>query len=173
MGMTPLDGLVMGTRPGDVDPGVLLHLLRQGMGVDDVDRLLNRSSGLKGLTGSGDMREVRAAAEAGDERARLALDVVVHRIVRYVGAFQAVMGGLDVLVFTAGIGENNPHLRAEVCARLEGLGVRLDADRNGQVDRSSTDSTVVSAPDSPVTVTVTPTNEELHIARAAVQAVTP
>lgn len=171
MGMTPLEGLVMGTRPGDVDPGALLHLLRQGLSVDEVDDLLNRRSGLKGLTGTGDMREVRAQADAGDEQARLALDVVLHRLVRYVGAFHAVMGGLDALVFTAGIGENAGALRAELCERLGALGVVLDPRRNEAVDSSEGASTVISAEESSVTVMVTPTNEELYIARAAEAAV--
>lgn len=173
MGMTPLEGLVMGTRPGDIDPGVLLHLLRHGLDADELDDLLNRRSGLKGLTGTNDMREVRAAATAGDERARLALDVSIHRIVRYVGAFHAVMGGLDALVFTAGVGENNVELRAEVCERLAVLGIRLDAGRNASVPRGRPGSTVVSSDDSKVAVLVTPTNEELYIARAAAATVTP
>lgn len=173
MGMTPLEGLVMGTRPGDIDPGVLLHLLRHGLNADELDDLLNRRSGLKGLTGTNDMREVRAAATAGDERARLALDVSIHRIVRYVGAFHAVMGGLDALVFTAGVGENNVELRAEVCERLAVLGIRLDAGRNTSVPRGRPGSTVVSGDDSQVAVLVTPTNEELYIARAAAATVTP
>ncbi|WP_374929758.1 acetate/propionate family kinase [Kytococcus sedentarius] len=173
MGMTPLEGLVMGTRPGDIDPGVLLHLLRHGMDVDEVDDLLNRRSGLRGLTGTNDMREVRAAATAGDAAARLALDVSIHRIVRYVGAFHAVMGGLGALVFTAGVGENNVELRAEVCERLAVLGVSLDGRRNAAVPRGRAESTVVSADDSRVAVLVTPTNEELYIARAAAATVTP
>ena len=115
----------------------------------------------------------RAAATAGDERARLALDVSIHRIVRYVGAFHAVMGGLDALVFTAGVGENNVELRAEVCERLAVLGIRLDAGRNASVPRGRPGSTVVSSDDSKVAVLVTPTNEELYIARAAAATVTP
>lgn len=171
MGMTPLEGLVMGTRTGDLDPGVILHLQRQGMSAVEVDELLNRRSGLKGMTGTGDMREVRAAATAGDERARLALDVSLHRLVRYVGAFHAVMGGLDALVFTAGVGENNVELRAELCERLAALGVVLDEQANASVPRGTAGSTVVSAPESSVAVLVTPTNEELAIARAAQEAV--
>ncbi|WP_141494130.1 acetate/propionate family kinase [Kytococcus schroeteri] len=171
MGMTPLEGLVMGTRTGDLDPGVILHLQRQGMSAGEVDELLNHRSGLKGMTGTGDMREVRAAATAGDERARLALDVSLHRLVRYVGAFHAVMGGLDALVFTAGVGENNVELRAELCERLAALGVVLDEQANASVPRGTAGSTVVSAPESSVAVLVTPTNEELAIARAAQEAV--
>ncbi|WP_462417796.1 acetate/propionate family kinase [Kytococcus sp. Marseille-QA3725] len=171
MGMTPLEGLVMGTRPGDVDPGILLHLLRHGMTPEEVDDLLNRRSGLKGLTGSGDMREVRAAATAGDERARLALDITLHRLVRYVGGYHALMGGLDAIVFTAGIGQNNVEIRAELGERLSALGVVVDPERNSSVSPQDEESTVVSADDSRVTVMVTPTNEELYIARAAQEAV--
>ncbi|WP_314147248.1 acetate kinase [uncultured Leifsonia sp.] len=169
MGMTPLEGLVMGTRSGDIDPAVLVHLARRaGLGIDELDELLNRRSGLLGLTGTGDMRDVRHAAESGDARARLAIDVVVHRLKHYIGAYTALLGGLDALTFTAGVGENNPWLRAEVCAGLEVLGIRIDPERN---ERSGDEPRIVSTDDSPVAVLVVPTNEELEIARQSLQAV--
>ncbi|WP_348786700.1 acetate kinase [Leifsonia sp. NPDC080035] len=169
MGMTPLEGLVMGTRSGDIDPAVLVHLARRaGLGIDDLDDLLNRRSGLLGLAGHGDMRDVRRAAESGDASARLAIDVVVHRLKHYIGAYTAILGGLDALTFTAGVGEHNPWLRAEVCAGLEGLGIRIDPRRN-EAERD--DARVISTDDSPVTVLVVPTNEELEIARQSLQAV--
>ncbi|MBO1739023.1 acetate/propionate family kinase [Leifsonia sp. TF02-11] len=169
MGMTPLEGLVMGTRSGDLDPAVLVHLARRaGLGIDDLDELLNRRSGLLGLSGHGDMRDVRHAAESGDAAARLALDTTVHRLKHYIGAYTALLGGLDVLTFTAGIGENDGRLRAEVCAGLEALGIRLDPERNGAASR---EARRISADDSRVTVLVVPTDEELEIARQSLQAV--
>ncbi|MGN6426172.1 MAG: acetate/propionate family kinase [Leifsonia sp.] len=169
MGMTPLEGLVMGTRSGDIDPAVLVHLARRaGLGIDELDELLNRRSGLLGLTGTGDMRDVRHAAESGDAQARLAIDVVVHRLKHYIGAYTALLGGLDALTFTAGVGENNPWLRAEVCAGLEVLGIRIDPERN---ERSGDEPRIVSTDDSRVAVLVVPTNEELEIARQSLQAV--
>lgn len=169
MGMTPLEGLVMGTRSGDLDPAVLVHLARRaGLGIDDLDELLNRRSGLLGLSGHGDMRDVRHAAESGDAAARLALDTTVHRLKHYIGAYTALLGGLDVLTFTAGIGENDGRLRAEVCAGLEALGIRVDPERNGA---ASSEARRISADDSRVTVLVVPTDEELEIARQSLQAV--
>lgn len=169
MGLTPLEGLVMGTRSGDLDPAVLLHLARRAhLDTDALDELLNRRSGLLGLAGRGDMRDVRHAAEAGDASARLAIDTVVHRLRHYIGAYTALLGGLDVLTFTAGVGENDVQLRAETLAGLEVLGIRLDPERNASTSR---DARVISADDSPVTVLVVPTNEELEIARQSLQAV--
>jgi len=169
MGMTPLEGLVMGTRSGDLDPAVLIHLARRAqLSTDDLDELLNRRSGLLGLSGRSDMRDVRQAANAGDEPARLALEVTVHRLKHYLGAYVALLGGLDVLTFTAGIGENDTALRADVLSGLEVLGVRLDPERNASTSR---EARVISTDDSPVTVLVVPTNEELEIARQSVQAV--
>ncbi|CAM5499681.1 acetate/propionate family kinase [Leifsonia shinshuensis] len=169
MGMTPLEGLVMGTRSGDLDPAVLLHLARRaGLGIDDLDELLNRRSGLLGLSGHGDMRDVRQAAESGDAAARLALDTAVHRLKHYIGAYTALLGGLDVLTFTAGIGENDVRLRAEVCAGLEVLGIRLDPARNRS---GSHEARLISADDSRVAVLVVPTDEEREIARQSLQAV--
>ena len=165
MGMTPLEGLVMGTRGGDVDPGALLHLARHaGMSVDDLDDLLNHRAGMKGLTGHTDMRDVHRLVAEGDATARLALDVYVRRLKRYVGGYAAVMGGLDVLTFTAGVGENDPITRAAACDGLGFLGVAIDPARNSAV----TDEPRAISPDgSPVTVLVVPTDEELAIAHQA------
>jgi len=168
MGMTPLEGLVMGTRSGDLDPAVLFHLQRKaGLGFDELDTLLNRRSGLLGLSGTGDMRDVTESASKGDEAAQLALDVTVHRLRHYLGAYLAVLGGLDVVVFTAGVGENAPLIRAGAVQGLEGLGIILDEDRNAERARGIR---VISTDDSPVTVLVVPTNEELEIARQTVAA---
>ena len=132
MGMTPLEGLVMGTRSGDVDPGALLHLMRaRGLDADGLDDLLNRRSGLAGLSGVGnDMRDIEERAAQGDERCRVALHVYAHRLRKYIGAYAAVMGGVDAVVFTAGIGENSALIRHRVAQRLEFLGARLDEDAN-------------------------------------------
>lgn len=162
MGLTPLEGLVMGTRSGNIDPGAMLHLLRTGMSPDQLDELLNQRSGLLGLTGTGDFRDVRAAADAGDETAKRAIDVMVHRIRHYLGAYFVTLGGAEAVVFTAGVGENNAALRAEVCAGLEWLGIRIDADRNLGVNG---EARRISADDSAVEVLVVPTDEEAEIAR--------
>ena len=163
MGMTPLEGLVMGTRSGDVDPAVLVHLHRQaGLSVDDLDTMLNRKSGLLGLTGNGDMRDVQASAVAGDEVAEAALAVYRHRLRRYIGAYLVHLGGLDAIVFTAGVGENNSLLRRRSLAGLEFLGIHVDADRN---EVRSKHPRAISPDRSPVAVLVIPTNEELEIAR--------
>jgi len=165
MGLTPLEGLVMGTRSGDVDPAVLLHLHRvAGLDFDDLDTMLNRRSGLLGLTGSGDMRDVQAAAATGDEIAEAALAVYRHRIRHYIGAYIAHLGGLDAIVFTAGVGENNSLLRRRTLAGLEFLGIHVDADRNELPLRTAR---AISPDESPVAVLVIPTNEELEIARQA------
>lgn len=163
MGMTPLEGLVMGSRSGDIDPGVLLHLARRaGMSIDDLDELLNRRSGLLGLSGHGDMRDVISAADAGDEASRLALDLYVHSIKRYIGGYAALLGGLDVIVFTAGVGENSAPVRAGALAGLEWFGIDLDPERNEAASRSARR---ISSDASRVEVLVIPTNEELEIAR--------
>ena len=163
MGMTPLEGLVMGTRSGDVDPAVLIHLHRRaGLDFDELDTLLNRKSGLFGLTGSGDMRDVQDAASRGDSTAEAALAVYRHRVRRYIGAYIAHLGGLDVLVFTAGVGENNVLLRRRTLAGLEFLGISIDHDRNELVSKKSR---FISPDGSRVAVLVIPTNEELEIAR--------
>jgi acetate kinase len=169
MGMTPLEGLVMGTRSGDVDPAVLIHLARRAhLDTGALDELLNRKSGLLGLSGHGDMRDVQKAADDGDQDARLALDTYLHRLKHYIGAYIAVLGGLDVLTFTAGVGENASAVRAGAVAGLEALGIRLDESRNAQ---RGSGVRVVSTDDSPVTVLVVPTNEELEIARQTLAAI--
>ncbi|MDJ0376915.1 acetate kinase [Cryobacterium sp. PH31-L1] len=163
MGMTPLEGLVMGTRSGDIDPGVLFHLHRRaGLDFPEIDKLLNRGSGLLGLTGRGDMRDVIVAASAGDGPSQLAIDVYVHRVKGYVGAYYAQLGRVDVISFTAGVGENAPLVRERALAGLEAMGIRIDPERNAAAARGAR---VISADDSAVTVLVIPTNEELEIAR--------
>lgn len=168
MGMTPLEGLVMGTRPGDLDPGVLLHLLRHGdLDVDGLEDLLQHRSGLEGLAGGHHFRDLTARVEAGDPAARLGWDVYCHRLRKYVGAYLAVLGGADAITFTAGVGEHTPGVRRDALAGLERLGVVLDAERNAAAAGPG-EPTVVSADDSPTAVLVVPTNEELAIARQAV-----
>ncbi|SHE24755.1 acetate/propionate family kinase [Actinomyces glycerinitolerans] len=165
MGLTPLEGLVMGGRTGDIDPAAVFHLGRvAGMSVDEIDYLFNRESGMKGLAGDNDMREVWKRIDAGEQDARDAMDIYLHRLVKYVGAYTAVMGGLDALTFTAGIGENDDRLRAELVERLGFMGMRIDADKNSV---RSGDGRIVSTPDSAIAVLVYPTNEELAIARQA------
>jgi acetate kinase len=169
MGLTPLEGLVMGTRSGDIDPGALLHLLRAGgMDVDELDALLNRRSGLLGLSGVSDFRDLAALIDGGDHDATLAMDVYCHRVRKYVGAYLAVLGGADVITFTAGVGENAPVVRAQILSGLDRLGITVDPVRN--LLRSSRPR-VISADGAPVTVMVVPTNEELAIARAAAELV--
>ena len=167
MGLTPLAGLVMGTRSGDIDPGALLHLLRAGYDVDALDNLLNKRSGLSGFAGTNDFRDVRLAAERGDPAARLAIDVTVHRIRHYLGAYLLQLGGADAIVFTAGVGENSALLRAEVCAGLEGFGIRIDGERNEAQGPTASGARRISTDDSPVAVLVVPTDEEAEIARQA------
>lgn len=165
MGLTPLEGLVMGTRSGDIDPGALLHLLRVGgLDVDQLDDLLNRRSGLLGLAGVNDFRDLTALADGGTADAVLAVQVYCHRVRKYIGAYLAVLGRLDVLTFTAGVGENAPAVRAQIVDGLAGLGIAVDPERNAV--RSGT-ARIISPDGSPVTVMVVPTNEELAIARAA------
>lgn len=164
MGFTPLEGLLMGTRSGDIDPGLVLRLLREGMSEQDLGELLNRGSGLAGMSGvSNDMRDVRAAAEAGSEDARAALEVYAYRIRKLIGAYAAAMGGLDAVVFTAGVGENDHRIRAEVVEGLGFLGVQLDAQLN------EAGGPVVSSSSSAVAVLVVPTDEESVIASQAAE----
>lgn len=169
MGMTPLEGLVMGTRGGDIDPGVLLHLERvAGYSSADTDELLNRRAGLKGLSGDNDFRAVTARIEDGDDDARLAYDVYIHRLRKYVGAYLAVLGGADAISFTAGVGENAPAVRADALAGLQRLGIEIDAERNAV---RSDAPRVISTDASAIKVFVVPTNEELAIARQAAELV--
>ncbi len=170
MGMTPLEGLVMGTRGGDVDPGVLLHLLRTpGFDAARVDALLNRESGLHGLTGTHDMREIETRAAAGDEPCRRALAIHAHRVRKYIGAYAAVMGGVDAIAFTGGIGEHSALVRNRVLQRLDFLGARLDDDRNGDTRVDTTHPVaLISGETSRVALLVVCANEEAAMARAAV-----
>lgn len=162
MGLTPLEGLVMGTRSGNVDAGILFHLGRAGLSLAELDTLLNRRSGLAGLGGSNDMRDVLTGVAAGDAASILAFDVYVHRLRHYLGAYLAELGGADAIVFTAGVGENAAPVRAAALAGFEWAGIRLDAERN-----ATRGATIISTDDAPVTVLVVPTNEELEIARQA------
>ena len=167
MGLTPLGGLVMGTRSGDLDPGVVAHLHREGgLDLDAIDTLLNTQSGMKGLAGSNDLREVHAKADSGDADAAEALEVFCYRIRCTVGAYTAALGGADAIVFTAGIGENDADVRARVCGGLPG--VELSDERNAGRSR---DARTVSADGSAVAVLVVPTNEELEIAEQALAVV--
>lgn len=162
MGFTPIEGLMMGSRSGSLDPGILIHLMRQGKTADQLDDVLNRQSGLLGISGlSGDMREILAAAESGHERARLAFDVYAHRLVREIGGMLAVLGGLDALVFTGGVGENCPPLREAAARQLAFLGLKLDPAKNAAPDPD----TDVAAADSAVRVLVIHAEEEWEIAR--------
>jgi len=163
MGLTPLEGLVMGTRSGDLDPAALVHLSRRaGYSIDDLDALLNSRSGLKGLAGRSDMRDVLAGRESGDDAATLAFDVYIHRLRAYAGAYIAQLGGVDVISFTAGVGENAAAVRSEAMSTLGFAGVEIDPVRNEARQRGIRR---ISTDDSRVTVLVVPTNEELEIAR--------
>ncbi|MFF4157434.1 acetate kinase [Streptomyces sp. NPDC001678] len=165
MGLTPLEGLVMGTRSGDLDPAVLLHLSRNaGMSVDEIDSLLNKKSGLIGLCGDNDMREIRRRIDEGDERAALAFDIYVHRLKKYIGAYYAVLGKVDAVAFTAGVGENAAPVREAAVAGLEELGLVVDAGLN---EIRSGEPRLISPEYARVAVAVVPTDEELEIATQA------
>lgn len=163
MGFTPLDGLMMGNRSGSVDPGILIYLLRQGnYTVEQLDDLLNKASGLSGISGiSGDMRQIKAAITNGDRRAQLAFDIYIHRLRSNIGAMLGSLGGLDALVFTAGVGENAPEVRQAACEAFEFLGIKIDLDKNTSkpVDEN------ISTSDSAVKVLVIHTQEDWQIAR--------
>lgn len=166
MGLTPLEGLVMGTRAGDLDPAIPVALARAGLDPDALDDLLNHRGGLYALAGTADMRAILAAADAGDARAILARDVFAYRLRKYVGAYLAVLGGADAIVFTGGIGEHAPAIRAAACDGLAGLGVELDATRNAAVDRVARGGVEdVAAAASRIRVLVVHTEEERVIAR--------
>ncbi|ASW92285.1 acetate kinase [Mycobacterium marseillense] len=166
MGLTPLEGLVMGTRSGDIDPSVVSYLSHTAeMGVDDVETMLNQRSGVLGLSGERDFRRLRTMIESGDESAQLAYSVFTHRLRKYVGAYLAVLGHTDVISFTAGIGENDAAVRRDAVAGMEELGIVLDERRNLGGGKGARQ---ISADDSPIAVLVIPTNEELAIARDCV-----
>jgi acetate kinase len=164
MGFTPLEGLVMGTRCGDIDPAIVIYLQQNlGMSAEKVYDLLNKKSGMLGLTNnlSSDMRDIEDAAHSGNEIAQLALDIYVYRIAKYIGAYAAAMNGVDAIVFTAGVGENSPYVREKVCEYLGFLGVKIDRQLNDVKGLER----IISTPDSKVAVLIVPTNEELVIAR--------
>ena len=162
MGLTPLEGLVMGTRSGDVDPAVIFHLMRVGgMSADEIDALLNKKSGLIGLCGDNDMREIRRRVDEGDEQAELAFDIYIHRLKKYIGAYYAVLGRVDAVAFTAGVGENAAPVRAAALAGLEELGLAVDGERNAV---RGDEARLISPEGARVAVAVVPTDEELEIA---------
>jgi acetate kinase len=164
MGLTPMEGLVMGTRAGDIDAGIISYLWRTAdMGVDEIETMLNRRSGMLGLSGESDMRAVQARVESGDEDARLAYEVYIHRLRKYIGAYLALLGHCDVITFTAGVGENDHKVRRDALTGLGRLGIEIDEHLNSSPARGARR---ISADRSPTTVLVIPTDEELAIARA-------
>jgi acetate kinase len=166
MGMTPMEGLVMGTRSGDVDPGIVLYLIRSGLSVDEVDDLLNLRSGLRGLSGlSSDVRDLERAALGKDERAELALEIFAYRTSKYIGAFAAALGGLDAIAFTGGIGEKSPSMRSRICRRLGFLGLHLEDELN-RADYGN-EPREIGAANERVQIWVIPADEEFEIARSA------
>jgi acetate kinase len=166
MGMTPLAGVMMGTRSGDFDPAIIPYLVKhKGMNVDDIDDVLNKKSGLKGICGMNDMRDIHSKVEQGDEMAKLALDMFVYRVKKYIGSYTAVLGTVDIIAFTAGIGENDDIARREICEDMEGLGVSIDTEKNK--GRFAT-AQAIHKENSKVQVWVIPTNEELQIAQDTV-----
>ena len=169
MGLTPMEGLVMGTRSGDIDPGVITYLSRTAkMSVDDIESMLNKRSGVFGLGGEIDFRVIHQRIESGDTAAQLAYDVYIHRLRKYIGAYMAVLGDTDVITFTAGVGENDAAVRRDALSGLQGLGVEVD---DGLNTSSARDARRISAETSRTTVLVVPTDEELAIARACVSVI--
>ena len=169
MGLTPMEGLMMGTRSGDIDPALHFYLMRQaGMSADELEKALNSQSGLKGICGRIDMREIQEQANQGDESAELALEMFCYRIKKYLGAYFAVLGRLDALVFTGGIGENSVLVRRQVCSGLDHMGIRLEEGKNAAVSGEISEIQMDSAP---VRVLVIRTNEELEIARQTIRAI--
>lgn len=166
MGMTPLEGLIMGTRSGDIDPAIIFYLKRKtGLARDDVETILNKRSGLKGICGVNDMREVEKRSGEGDSRAQLAIEMVCYRIKKYIGAYYAVLGRLDALVFTAGIGEKSPLIRAGSCRGMTHLGIEVDPEKNKNASKEAFD---IQSENSTVKILVIPTNEEYEIAKQTV-----
>jgi acetate kinase len=163
MGFGPLSGLIMGTRSGDIDPSVIFHLVDElGYEIEQVKTLLNRRSGMQGLTGFSDMRDISKAIAEGDKQAALSYDMYAYRIKKYIGSYAAILNGVDAIVFTAGVGENDANVRMRVCTNMEYLGIKLDEGRN---NIRSGDLREINAADSPVKILVVPTNEELEIAQ--------
>ncbi len=170
MGLTPLEGLIMGTRCGDLDLGAAFYIMRkENLSIDQFDTILNKQSGFKGICGISDMRDMKLAAANGNERAQLTLDMLAYRIKKYIGAYAAAMHGVDCIAFTGGIGENNPDLRLQVCKGLEYMGVEFDEQANKQ---SGNTEYIISSATSRVTVMVIQTNEEIVIARDTYELIT-
>jgi len=170
MGLTPLEGLIMGTRSGDLDPAILFYLGREtGIEMDELDDLLNKQSGLKGICGENDMRTITEKAEQGDPHARLALTMFCYRLKKYIGAYIAALGGVDCIIFTGGIGENSDVVRQLTCEGLERLGIRIDLGKNSI---RSKDIVAIHKENSPTAILVVPTDEELEIARQTLQVIT-
>ncbi len=162
MGLTPLGGLIMGTRSGDIDPSLIIFLAKHlDMTIDQIDQLLNKESGLKGLTGDNDLRNIIQRYDDGESAARLAIEMYVYRIRQYIGAYMATLGRVDAIIFTAGVGENSPFIREKVCEGLENLGVVLSKELNHSAERGIRS---IGVPESNVKILVVPTNEELEIA---------
>jgi acetate kinase len=169
MGLTPLEGLVMGTRCGDIDPAVHFYLMRQtGMSADEIEKLLNSRSGLKGICGMNDMRQIQQKAEAGDERAMLALDMFCYRIRKYIGSYSAVLGAIDAIVFTGGIGENSAVVRERTCTGLVNLGISLDLNKNKSVSGRISE---IQQDGAAIKIMVIATDEELEIARQTIETI--
>lgn len=163
MGITPLDGFIMGSRCGGVDPSAITYIqAKEGLTPSETDQMMNKKSGLLGISGvSSDMRDVEVAASEGNERAQLALDILEYQVTKYIGGFIAALGGVDAICFTAGVGENGPEFRSHICKNLEYIGVKIDEDANNCRGKE----VKISTPDSKVEVYIIPTNEELMIAR--------
>jgi len=169
MGLTPLEGLMMGTRSGDIDPAILPFLAaNEGMTFAQIDDMLNKQSGLRGICGVNDMREILNRVEQGDDRSQLAVEMYAYRVRKYLGAYLAVLGGADAVVFTAGIGENSSKIREMVCADLHGVGIVIDLDKNSTTAQGIRE---IQAADSEIRVLVVPTNEELEIARQTLECI--
>ncbi|MBR6236118.1 MAG: acetate/propionate family kinase, partial [Firmicutes bacterium] len=170
MGLTPLEGLMMGTRCGDLDPAAITFIQkREGLEPEELDTLMNKKSGLLGIGGYSDARDIHTAISNGDEKAKLALDMFVHRVKKYIGSYIAELNGADALVFTAGLGENDDVFRSLTCKDMDYLGIKIDEEKNKGLRGKDAD---ISAPDSKVKVLILPTNEELMIARDTFEIVT-
>ena len=170
MGLSPLAGLIMGTRSGDIDPSVVFYLYDKGYSSKDINNLLNKQSGMLGLTGFNDIRDVNKAFTEGAEEASLALDMYAYRIKKYIGAYAAAMNGVDALIFTAGVGENDSDIRKRVCTDMEFLNIGIDEEKN---ENRSSDIREINDANAPVKVLVVPTNEELFIAKQCYRLVQP
>jgi len=169
MGLTPLEGLIMGTRCGDIDPAIHFYLMRQtGMSADEIEKLMNSQSGLKGICGVNDMRQIQQKAEVDDERAKLALDMFCYRVKKYIGAYTAVLSGIDAIVFTGGIGENSEVVREKTCSGLDNLGISFDLKKNKAVSGKISE---IQQDGASIKVMVIATDEELEIARQTIETI--